>query len=126
MNSYREHALDGASPVDLVVALYDGIIRFLYAAADAVDRGDIQVTMTKTPLAKVDAHTRNGDIVVAVPEKSEFTIDGSTSRGDGLNDFGDGVKQESNGPGATIKGREGNGPAITIQTDRGMITLKKS
>jgi flagellar protein FliS len=26
--------------VDLVVALYDGIIRFLYAACDAVDRGD--------------------------------------------------------------------------------------
>jgi flagellar secretion chaperone FliS len=40
MGSYREHALDGASAVDLVVALYDGIIRFLYAACDAVDRGD--------------------------------------------------------------------------------------
>ena len=92
----------------------------------SVDRGDIQVTMTKTPLAKVDAHTRNGDIVVAVPEKSEFTIDASTARGDGLNDFGDGVKQESSGPGATIRGRAGNGPAITIQTDRGSITLKKS
>ena len=32
MGSYREHALEGASAVDLVVALYDGIIRFLYAA----------------------------------------------------------------------------------------------
>jgi len=41
MSSYREHALDGASAVDLVVALYDGIIRFLYAAMDAVDRGDV-------------------------------------------------------------------------------------
>jgi flagellar protein FliS len=40
MGSYQEHALDGASAVDLVVALYDGIIRFLYAAGDAVDRGD--------------------------------------------------------------------------------------
>jgi flagellar protein FliS len=40
MGSYREHALDGASPVDLVVALYDGIIRFLYAAIAAVERGD--------------------------------------------------------------------------------------
>lgn len=40
MDGYREHALDGASAVDLVVALYDGIIRFLYAACDAVDRGD--------------------------------------------------------------------------------------
>ena len=41
MVSYREHALDGASPVDLVVALYDGIIRFLYAAIAAVERGDV-------------------------------------------------------------------------------------
>jgi len=40
MKSYREHALEGASAVDLVVALYDGIIRFLYAAISAVERGD--------------------------------------------------------------------------------------
>lgn len=40
MGSYREHVLDGASAVDLVVALYDGIIRFLHAAIAAVERGD--------------------------------------------------------------------------------------
>src|SRR5208283_621241 len=40
MGSYREHALDGASAVDLVVALYDGILRFLYAAIAAVELGD--------------------------------------------------------------------------------------
>jgi flagellar protein FliS len=40
MGDYREHALDGASAVDLVVALYDGIIRFLYAAIGAVELGD--------------------------------------------------------------------------------------
>lgn len=42
MGSYREHALEGASAVDLVVALYDGIIRFLYAAIAAVERGDAE------------------------------------------------------------------------------------
>jgi len=41
MASYQEHALDGASPVDLVVALYDGIIRFLYVAIAASERGDV-------------------------------------------------------------------------------------
>jgi flagellar protein FliS len=40
MNTYQEHALDGASAVDLVVALYDGIIRFLYAAIESVECGD--------------------------------------------------------------------------------------
>lgn len=40
MLSYQEHALEGASAVDLVVALYDGIIRFLHVAIDAVDQDD--------------------------------------------------------------------------------------
>ena len=40
MGSYQAHSLDGASAVDLVVALYDGIVRFLYAASTAVERGD--------------------------------------------------------------------------------------
>ena len=46
MNSYRERALDGASAVDLVVALYDGIIRFLYAALDGIERGDVDARRT--------------------------------------------------------------------------------
>ena len=40
MGSYQEHLLDGASAVDLVVALYDGIIRFLHSASAAAERGD--------------------------------------------------------------------------------------
>ncbi len=40
MGSYQQQILKGASAVELVVALYDGILRFLYAAADAVDRND--------------------------------------------------------------------------------------
>jgi flagellar protein FliS len=40
MGIYQEHALEGASAVDLVVALYDGILRFLYAASGAVERND--------------------------------------------------------------------------------------
>jgi flagellar protein FliS len=42
MGNYREHALESASAVELVVALYDGIIRFLYAAIAAVERGDAE------------------------------------------------------------------------------------
>ena len=41
MAEYREHALEGASAVDLVVALYDGILRFLHAAGEAAERGDV-------------------------------------------------------------------------------------
>jgi flagellar protein FliS len=42
MATYQEHSLDGASPVDLVVALYDGVIRFLYAASSAAEAGDVR------------------------------------------------------------------------------------
>jgi flagellar secretion chaperone FliS len=42
MATYQEHSLDGASPVDLVVALYDGVIRFLYAAISASEAGDVR------------------------------------------------------------------------------------
>lgn len=41
MKSYQEHTVEGASAVGLVVALYDGIIRFLYEAANAVVRNDL-------------------------------------------------------------------------------------
>ena len=41
MDTYQQRALEGASAVDLVVALYDGIIRFTYQAIDAVERGDV-------------------------------------------------------------------------------------
>jgi flagellar protein FliS len=40
MNSYSVRALEGASGVELTVALYDGIIRFMHNAIGAVDCGD--------------------------------------------------------------------------------------
>lgn len=42
MSNYRQCALEGASAVDLVVALYDGMVRFLSSAAAAVDRRDAE------------------------------------------------------------------------------------
>jgi flagellar secretion chaperone FliS len=41
MNPYQTRAYEGASGVELTVALYDGIIRFLYQAIDAVERGEV-------------------------------------------------------------------------------------
>lgn len=41
MDSYHAHTLEGASGVELTIALYDGIIRFMHNAIDAVGRSDI-------------------------------------------------------------------------------------
>jgi len=39
-NTYRQKALDGATGVELVLALYDGAIRFLYRAVQCIEDGD--------------------------------------------------------------------------------------
>jgi flagellar protein FliS len=40
-SSYQQQALMGATGVDLVVALYDGAIRFLYRAIQCVEEKDV-------------------------------------------------------------------------------------
>jgi flagellar secretion chaperone FliS len=40
MNGYQARALEGASGVELTIALYEGIIRFMYNAIEAAECGD--------------------------------------------------------------------------------------
>src|SRR3954452_20475913 len=40
MNEYQAHTLEGARPVELTIALYDGIVRFMNQAMDAVEEND--------------------------------------------------------------------------------------
>jgi flagellar protein FliS len=68
MGSYQEHALDGASAVDLVVALYDGIIRFLYNASSAVERGDTA--------ARRAASKRALDIIIHLQARLRMDVGG--------------------------------------------------
>lgn len=41
-NNYREPTLAGATGVELIVALYDAMVRFLYRAMQAVEDGDVR------------------------------------------------------------------------------------
>jgi flagellar protein FliS len=68
MSSYREHALEGASAVELVVALYDGIIRFLYVASAAVERGD--------EAARRSAVKRALDIIIHLQARLRMDVGG--------------------------------------------------
>jgi DUF4097 and DUF4098 domain-containing protein YvlB len=90
-----------------------------------VDRGDIQVTQTKSPLPKMEIRSRNGDITLAIPERAGFELDGKTQQGEIDNEFGSPLVSESAGRGSTIKGRVGSGPQITLSTDRGKLSIKK-
>lgn len=68
MSSYQQHALEGASAVDLVVALYDGIIRFLYAAIDGVEQGDTS--------ARRSAVKRALDIIIHLQARLRMDVGG--------------------------------------------------
>jgi flagellar protein FliS len=68
MGSYQQHALEGASAVDLVVALYDGILRFLYAASAAAERGDAEARRT--------AVKRSLDIIIHLQARLRMDVGG--------------------------------------------------
>jgi DUF4097 and DUF4098 domain-containing protein YvlB len=90
-----------------------------------LDRGDVQVTATKTPVPKIDVHLRNGDISLTLPAKAAFQLNGSTSQGEVENEFGTPLETQSYGRSASIKGQNGAGPQISIATDRGTVSVKK-
>lgn len=68
MEAYRGHALEGASAIELVVALYDGIIRFLTLAVEAVERSD--------PEQRRAAVKRALDIVIHLQARLRMDIGG--------------------------------------------------
>lgn len=72
MDSYQDHALESASAVDLVVALYDGMIRFLHAAVAAVERGDAD--------ARRVAVKRTLDIIIHLQARLRMDIGGQPAK----------------------------------------------
>jgi flagellar protein FliS len=72
MGAYQGYGLEGASPVDLFGALYDGIIRFLYSACDAVDRIDTD--------ARRAACKRAIDIILHLQSRLRMDVGGAPAR----------------------------------------------
>lgn len=92
-----------------------------------LNRGDIEIIQTKTPLPKMDVHTRNGDIALAIPAAAAYEIEGKTRNGDTNNEFGDPFHTDRDGRGGTIKGKSGiSGPQISLETERGTVTVRKN
>lgn len=72
MGSYQQHALESASAVELVVALYDGILRFLYTADAAVERGD--------QAARRAAVKRALDIIIHLQARLRMDVGGTPAQ----------------------------------------------
>ncbi|HEY6341980.1 MAG TPA: DUF4097 family beta strand repeat-containing protein [Bryobacteraceae bacterium] len=90
----------------------------------SVDRGDIELRPS-LPVAKLDAHTRTGNITLALPEDAKFDLTASTNRGQVANDFGGSIRVEESSRGGVMRSSLG-GPAVEIHTDRGKVAVRKA
>jgi flagellar secretion chaperone FliS len=75
--SYRQQALQGASGVELIIALYDGAIRFLYRAIQSIDEAD--------ELGRRIAVKRSVDIIMYLQARLRTDIGGKPAAS--LSDF---------------------------------------
>jgi len=91
-----------------------------------VDKGDIDLKPGRLPLGKMVVHTRSGNIELALPQSATFALTASTDRGEIENEFGEALKQRTQGRGARLEGAIGAGPDLTLTTDIGSITVRKS
>jgi DUF4097 and DUF4098 domain-containing protein YvlB len=91
-----------------------------------VDKGDIDLKPARTPLGRMVVHTRSGNIGLALPQSATFALTAITDRGEVENEFGEALKQRTQGRGARLEGAIGSGPDLTLSTDRGSITVRKS
>jgi flagellar secretion chaperone FliS len=73
MRQYREATLEGASGVDLIVALYDALVRFLLLAAAACEQGEVE--------ARREAVRRAIDIVIHLQARLRMDIGGAPAEG---------------------------------------------
>jgi DUF4097 and DUF4098 domain-containing protein YvlB len=89
-------------------------------------RGDIEVSTTKVPVGKIDVHTNNGNIELALPAKAVFDLKATSRLGEAHNDFGPGVKMEIENRSASLRSVSGSGPSVTASTDRGTLSIRKS
>ncbi|MDX2181046.1 MAG: DUF4097 family beta strand repeat-containing protein [Bryobacteraceae bacterium] len=90
-----------------------------------VDRGDIELRPGATPVAKMDVKTSNGDIELALPENAKVDLKGVTNRGETDIDF-PGLKSESEGRGAIVRGGAAGGSSVALHTSRGSVTVRKA
>lgn len=90
------------------------------------DKGDIELRPGHLPLSKISVRTRSGNIEMDIPQSAVFGMRASTDRGDISNEYGAGLQGHSEGQGARLEGTVGSGPDVTLVTNRGSITLRKT
>src|SRR5215467_1748578 len=76
-NIYQRQALAGATGIELIIALYDGALRFLYRAMQCVEEGDVRGR-------RIAVH-RTLDILMYLQARLRLDLDHDTAQS--LSDF---------------------------------------
>ena len=119
-------AKDVTGPVRLVTRARDiKLEQFTHSVELETERGDIELTPGKVPLAAIEARSGAGKIELLLPEKAAFQLDATAQRGDAVNDYGPPIQKDVDGRAATLKGKSGDGPMIKLTANRGWISVRK-
>ncbi len=111
--------IDSTYPKDVAIADVNG------ATNIDLQRGDIRLSATGTPLFDMNVRLQSGNVELSLPANAKFNMNAVTQRGEAYSDYLNGVRQDSNGRrGASIIG-SGGGPTIDVQVNRGDVTLRK-
>jgi len=120
------HANNVVGPIRLKARSPDvELSNFTQSLDLTIDRGDIDLKPGKD-VPKMEVHTRSGDVTLALAPGSKFDLKASTDRGDASNDYGEPLREQEEGHGATIEGSTGGGPQIRLETGRGSLTIRKA
>jgi DUF4097 and DUF4098 domain-containing protein YvlB len=92
----------------------------------SIDKGDVEFRPAHLPLGKLNIRTRSGNIELALPESAGFALNANTDRGEIDNEFGDALRQQTEGRGARLQGNVSSGPEVVLTTGRGNITVRKA
>jgi DUF4097 and DUF4098 domain-containing protein YvlB len=92
----------------------------------SLQRGDIELRPGSGQFGKIDARTKNGNLDLVVPAGAKFEIAATTDRGEIENDYGLPLKITEQGRGSELRGSTGAGPSISLSTNRGSISVRKS
>ncbi|MCL5744979.1 MAG: DUF4097 family beta strand repeat-containing protein [Acidobacteria bacterium] len=118
---------DLTGPIRLITKSKDVRIHdFTQSLELETERGDIELTLARTPVPKIDARSRTGKIDLTLPARSAFQLQASTEHGDAINEFGPPIEKETDGRAAALKGSAGQGPAIRLTTERGTVSVRKA
>ena len=112
-------------PVHIETKLRDVQISDFTNALDlSVDNGDIDLRPA-LPLARMDVHTRAGNIILALPKDAKFALNASTNVGPIVNEFGAPLVLDEARRSATLRGSNG-GPTVQMHVDRGQILVRET